>query len=211
MSLDKKQIALSVGGILAGLSLTYILWKRSQDAAAATASANATAAAQEQQSQEIDYSSAASGLSSAGGGGSSVTNNYSDTPATQTGTASGDDDASDISSIVNQILGAANASLPTIPGNALIPEVDINDASTALTGIDTSAAEILGYAPAGTVSTTTSTGQGYGATTSPVAGGDSNTVAPVNTPAPVNATPIFSSGGGNPRLANLPTSSSLVN
>lgn len=210
MPLDKKQIALSVGGILAGLSLTYILWKRSQDAAAASASAAATAAAQEQQSQEIDYSSAASGLSSAGGGGG-IVNNYSDTAPTQTATASGDDDASDVSSIVNQILGAANGTLPSIPGNALIPEVDINDASTALTGIDTSAAEILGYAPAGTVSTTTSTGQTYGATSSPTSGGNSNPddLAPVTTPplGTVYGTPA-SNLGATPRVK---LSSSLVN
>ena len=201
MPLDKKQIALSVVGILAGLSLTYILWHRSQQANAATAAAAAQAAAnaatQEQEGQQFDAVSA--GLSSSGGGG--IVNNYTDSTSSPDTTSQGTSDESDISSIVNQILSSANGTIPSIPGNALIPEVDISDASTALTGIDTSAAEILGNAPAGTVSSTTSTGQTYGATSSNTAGSDSNPVAQ-----PVTAIPIFSTGGGNPQAVSTTNS-----
>ena len=193
MALDKKQIALSVVGIVAGLALTYILWARSQQANAATAAnaaaqAAATAEEQEQESQQFD--GVTEGLSSAGGGGTETI--YNQTAPTQTATASGTDDASDISSIVNQILGGAGASLPTIPANSLIPEVQVSDGTSSLSGIDTSAAAILGTAAPSTVTSTTSTGQTYGATTSSSAGGDSN--SPAVSPIPFTPT----GGGGNP-------------
>lgn len=196
MALDKKQIALSVVGILAGLSLTYILWHRSQQANAATAAnaaAQAAANAEEQEQEGQQYDAVSAGLSSSGSGG--IVNNYTDSTSSPDTTSQGTSDESDISSIVNQILSSANGTIPSIPGNALIPEVDISDASTALTGIDTSAAEILGNAPAGTVSSTTSTGQTYGATTSNTAGSDSNPVAQPVTP--------ITTDGGNPSTVTV--------
>jgi type II secretory pathway pseudopilin PulG len=50
MALDKKQIALTVGGILAGLTLTYLLYRLEQNNAA-TAAANAANASAEAESQ----------------------------------------------------------------------------------------------------------------------------------------------------------------
>jgi type II secretory pathway pseudopilin PulG len=199
MALDKKQIALSVVGIVAGLALTYILWARSQQANAATAAnaaaqAAATAEEQEQESQQFD--GVTEGLSSSGGGGSETI--YNQTAPTQTATASGTDDASDISSIVNQILGGAGATLPTIPANSLIPEVQVSDGTSSLSGIDTSAAAILGSAPPSTVTSTTSTGQTYGATTATSAGSDSN--PPAFTGGPVK---VATGNGGNPVTTSM--------
>jgi type II secretory pathway pseudopilin PulG len=195
MALDKKEIALSVVGVLAGLALTYLLWMRSQqnsanESAAAAAQAAATAATQEQEEQQ--YDAVSQGLSSAGSGSGTI---YESSPA-QTSSSDVTDPAtsSDIGSIISQLLGSGSGTLPTIPANALIPEVSVSDGSTSLSGIDTSAAAILGYAPASTVSTTTSTGQTYGATTSPSAG----TTAPGDVTT-TGATPIFSTGGGDPK------------
>lgn len=50
MPLDKKQIALTVGGILAGLTLTYLLYRLEQNNAAANAQSE-TDAANAQQSE----------------------------------------------------------------------------------------------------------------------------------------------------------------
>lgn len=208
MALDKKQIALSVVGIVAGLALTYILWMRSQQANAATAAsaaAQAAANAEEQEQESQSYDSAASGLSSAGSGGTI----YEQSQPTTTGsTTSSDDSTSDISSLVSAILDDANGTSSSIPSNPLIPEIQVTDGTSSLSGIDTSAAAILGTAPPSTVTSTTSTGQGYGATTSNTAGQDSNNIAAPVTP--ISATAIFSTGGGNPKNATLLSSASVV-
>lgn len=198
MALDKKQIALTVTGIIAGLALTYILWRRSQQADAATAAnAAAQAAAQEEQSQQLDYTEG--NLATSGSSGGTI---YESTGTTQTSTtppSTDDSSTNDVTTLINAILGTGTGSTSTIPANQLIPEIQVSDGTSSLSGIDTSAAEILGQAPPSTVTSTTSTGQTYGATTSPTPGSDSSQ--------PVTATAIFSTGGGNPRVQ----ASSLVN
>ena len=58
MALDKKQVALTVVGSLAGLGLTYLLWRRSEQAAASAgdnAAANAAIDSEAQQSNDASY------------------------------------------------------------------------------------------------------------------------------------------------------------
>lgn len=213
MALDKKQIALSVTGIIAGLALTYILWRRSQQAqtaAAASAAAQAAAAAatQEQQSQQLDY--ATGNLSAAGGGsynyGSNVTESGVSTPVASSSSATD----GGVGAIVSQILGSGTGTLPTIPSNGLIPEVSVSDGTTSLSGIDTSAAQILGQAPPSTVSTTTSTGQTYGATTANTGGGDSNTTAATPTGNGGNPVAIYSPSVTSHAASNLRSASAAL-
>lgn len=189
MALDKKQIALSVVGIISGFALTYILWNRSQQANAATA-ANAAAQAaanaeeQAQSSQQLDY---AEGNLTSGTGSSGTI--YEDSSSAPTVAASTDNSTNDITSLVSSILDDANGTTSSVPSNPLIPEVTVSDGTSSLSGIDTSAAQILGTAAPSTVSSTTSTGQTYGATTSSTAGSDSNIYTdggnPVSTRLPV--------------------------
>ena len=189
MALDKKQIALSVVGIISGFALTYILWSRSQQANAATA-ANAAAQAaanaeeQAQSSQQLDY---AEGNLTSGTGSSGTI--YEDSSSAPTVAASTDNSTNDITSLVSSILDDANGTTSSVPSNPLIPEVTVSDGTSSLSGIDTSAAQILGTAAPSTVSSTTSTGQTYGATTSSTAGSDSNIYTdggnPVSTRLPV--------------------------
>jgi hypothetical protein len=204
VALDKKQIALTVVGIVAGLALTYLLWMRSQqDSANAAAQAAATAAAnaeeQEQESQQFD--AASTGLSDSGSGSGIIYEQSS--PTTSGVTSPTDSSTSDITSLVSTLLGAAGTTTASVPANQLIPEVNVSDGTSSLSGIDTSAAQILGSAPPSTVSSTTSTGQTYGATSSPVAGttmpGDSSSGIWGSPAAPV--TPV--GGGGNPSTAIL--------
>ena len=212
MALDKKQIALSVVGIVAGLALTYLLWMRSQqDSANTAAQAAATAAAnaeeQEQESQQFD--AASTGLSDSGSGSGIIYEQSS--PATSGVTSPTDSSTSDITSLVSTLLGSAGTTA-SVPANQLIPEVNVSDGTSSLSGIDTSAAQILGSAPPSTVSSTTSTGQTYGATSSPVAGttmpGDSSSGIWGSPAAPV--TPV--GGGGNPTTAIFaPAASSNYN
>jgi type II secretory pathway pseudopilin PulG len=198
VALDKKQIALTVVGIVAGLALTYLLWIRSQqDSANAAAQAAATAAAnaeeQEQESQQFDATS--TDLSDAGSGSGVI---YEQSSPTTTGvTSTSDDGTSDITSLVGSLLDSAGSTSSSVPANQLIPEINVSDGTSSLSGIDTSAAQILGSAPPSTVSTTTSTGQTYGATSSPVAG----TTMPGDSPV---------GGGGNPTSFDLDGSSPVA-
>jgi hypothetical protein len=208
MALDKKQIALTVVGIVAGLALTYLLWMRSQtdsanEAATAAANAAATAAAQEQEGQQ--YDSAVSGLSDSGGSGTiyeQAQPSTSTTPGSSTG-----DDASDLTSLITTVLGQSGNATSSVPANSLIPEVNVSDGSTTLSGIDTSAAQILGNAAPSSVTTTTSTGQTYGATSSNTPGSDSNNpVLSLNGSGPGQTTTTAppTSTGGDPNR-DIPT------
>lgn len=55
MGLDKKQIALTVGGIVAGLALTYLLYRLEQGKSAANAAASDAAAQSAMATQQFQY------------------------------------------------------------------------------------------------------------------------------------------------------------
>jgi hypothetical protein len=166
MALDKKEIALTTVGVLSGLALTYLLWKRSQASsaaqasAAATAAANAQAQAYAQAQQESQFGAAASFV---GGGGYAQTTPYSspNTTVTSSVPSTADNGTSTLTDIINGFLSNNSGSLPTIPANALIPEVTVNGNESSVSGIATTSQQIIGNAAAGTV---TNTGQSYSGT-----------------------------------------------
>lgn len=158
MAMDKREIALTVGGTLAGLVLTYMLWKHDQSTTAASqAAAIAASNAQQQQQamQDAQFSAQAQYGSYAGGGQSySVGSPYSGTDTTATGSTGS---TPNLSSLITTILSKGQSSLSNIPANPLIPEVTVGDGSSALSGVATTASQVLGQ----TAPTTVTSGSSF--------------------------------------------------
>lgn len=162
MALDKKEIALSVFGVLAGLTLTYLLYRlqqRDSAASASTADANAAAvAAQDEQNQEAQNSQeyqlseslpsvSVPSISTGSVVSSSTSSNVDTSGATaDNGSGSGNDINSLLSTIIADYGGQnTTSSSPTI-ANLVLPS--INDTTGgSLNDIPTTYAEVTAGLP----------------------------------------------------------------
>jgi len=190
--MNRKDIALTVGGIIASFALTYLIYRLQQRDAAANAAAAAAAAtdAAAQETQENDYLGS---YESGGGNGTGLVDTYSaDTAASTTSTT-----PTQSNDLISQVLSAFTAQQgsntdTTTPASLLIPTVQVGvDPVTDPSTVDTS------------VPTPPSPSN---STVAPVGGSGGNTVqsfdpsgsTSTGSDAPVTgtkATPILSSGG----------------
>lgn len=132
MALDKKQIALTVGGILAGLTLTYLLYRLEQNNAA-TASANAANAAAEEQSELSNQQADVASLPSVSVPTISSTPSTTDTTNQATAPAS----SSALEAILASMLGedTSGVTSQTSPtGNAFASPIDYSSSSSSNKG-----------------------------------------------------------------------------
>lgn len=173
MSMDKKEIALSIGGVLATMALSYLLYRIQQkDSAANAAASQAAAAAAEQnavaeQSQEEQYTSELPDLS----GGDSDSSTSSTNFDTSSQTASSGSDAStssddSVADILAAWLASNPVSQPDSVASQLIPTAPNNlNPNAGITGIPTTAAGASAGLPS---PTTNPSSPGSGPIASPV-------------------------------------------
>lgn len=175
MAIDKKDVALSVVGILAGLALTYLLWSVSQRnnaanaQAAATAAANAQAAAldQSQQEQTLTTQVASSDVSS------SPTETTAE-PVTSSASSSDNTIATELDQIISDY--TQNQSSPSSFSNLVIPEVgDTSDTALINSNVPVTSNAALEEINGAVGSVSTTSGQ--------------TSTAPVNTPTQSNPLP----------------------
>jgi type II secretory pathway pseudopilin PulG len=158
--MDKKDIALTIGGILAVAVVGYLMYQRQQTDAANAAAANQAAvdaAAQAEQtaqySNEYQYSNSMPSISIPSIGASQVDTSAS---TASNGTTASNDQTNLLTQIIGTFADSINAS-PTTGSNAatmIIPTVIGTDGNTSLSGIPTTAQEALdesGVSPGSTV------------------------------------------------------------
>lgn len=154
--MDRKDIALTVGGVLATMVVAYLIYVRQQKDAAATAQAAADAEAQAEQNQEAQYSagyqyseqmpSFSTPSISLPSTSTSSTSSTVDTSASTA--ATGDVGTVDENSLLSQIIGDFSSAI-TNPGNTtnefssmILPTSIGGDNSNAvLSGIPTTATD----------------------------------------------------------------------
>jgi hypothetical protein len=172
MALDKKQIALTVGGILAGLALTYLLYRLEQNNAA-TAAANAANASEEDESELANQQAEVASLP-----GVSVPT-ISSTPSTTDTTQQGTSPATDttLEALIASMLGQDNssttgASTPLAGITALPLPAGVNIPAVAIPSVNTFSSTgnpgtSGGYTTATTPSTPPPAANGYGTNVQP--------------------------------------------
>ena len=151
--MNKKDIALTVGGTLATMVLAYLLYQH-QQASAAAAAANSDAAQQAAYDEQAQQEQYLSQLPSTSATTSLDTSNEGTTDTTSsTGTDSSATTDGLLSSIISAFAGSINQSTPGSTVNAsLIPTIN-SGVNLNLTDVPTTASQVLAAANAGAPAT----------------------------------------------------------
>ena len=157
MSMNKKDIALTVGGVLATMVLAYLLYRHQQTAAAQAAldAAANDAQAQADQYQQEQYLSQLPSTNSYGGTSTLATSNEG-TADTTASNGTSPDAATEtlLSSIIAAFAGSINTGTPGSTSNAsLIPTID-SGGGTSLVSVPTTAQQVLDNLDPATVAVT---------------------------------------------------------
>jgi len=193
--MSKKDIALTVGGIVAGLALTYLLYRLEQNSAAtnaANAAAAADAAAQASQDEQLQQYDLASSLPSVSV--SSLGTDTTTAPSTDSTGSDGYGDTADagastlLSNIIADFAGAVTSQNGGEAVNAsIIPTLDFGQPSTVLDAVPITAGQAQAGVPSNTIITPPST--------NPTASSPSPVTVPVTSG-------IAGPGGGPPLNTN---------